>query len=99
MQAAAGGDGPGVGDLAFNEKKKKDPEALKIKQMKKRIVKLVDSIFIMILITLITIYSLFFDDIRVVGVNMAYDNIFYGLSCAAMTLFTLEIAISSYAKD
>ena len=37
MQAAAGGDGPGVGDLAFNEKKKKDPEALKIKQMKKRI--------------------------------------------------------------
>lgn len=53
----------------------------------------------MILMTLITIYSLFFDDIRSVGVGMAYDNVFYGLSCAAMALFTFEIIISSYAKD
>lgn len=70
-----------------------------MKQRKKRIVKVIDSIFVMILMTLITIYSLFFDDIRSVGVDMAYDNVFYGLSCAAMTLFTMEIFISSYAKD
>jgi hypothetical protein len=70
-----------------------------VKQRKKKIVKIIDSIFIMILMTLITIYSLFFDDIRSVGVDMAYDNVFYGLSCAAMILFTLEIIISSYAKD
>lgn len=30
---------------------------------------------------------------------MAYDSVFYGLSVAAMTLFTIEIIISSYAKD
>jgi len=53
----------------------------------------------MILMTLITIYSLFFDDIRSLAVNMAYDSVFYGLSVAAMTLFTIEIIISSYAKD
>ena len=70
-----------------------------VKQWKKRIVKFIDSIFVMILMTLITIYSLFFDDIRSVGVGMAYDNVFYGLSCAAMALFTFEIIISSYAKD
>jgi len=49
--------------------------------------------------TLITIYSLFFDDIRSTAVDMAYDKVFYGLSVAAMALFTIEIIISSYAKE
>ena len=83
--------------MNLNQKQKKDPEALKVKQRKKRIVKVIDSIAVMILMTLITIYSLFFDDIR--RVSMAFDDVFYGLSCAAMALFTLEIIISSYAKD
>jgi hypothetical protein len=49
--------------------------------------------------TIITIYSLFTDDIRVIALPKHVDDLFYGLSSFAMLCFTVEISASVYAID
>lgn len=41
--------------------------------------------------TLITIYALFFDDIRVIFLSKTDDTIIYSLTCFAFIMFTFEI--------
>ena len=48
--------------------------------------------------TLITIYALFFDDIRILAFHKDYDDLFYGITAASILLFTIEIILSSFAK-
>jgi len=48
---------------------------------------------------LVTIYSLFFDDIRVLGTEKETDGVFYALTLIAMTLFIVEIVLASIVKD
>jgi hypothetical protein len=46
----------------------------------------------------VTIYSLFFDDIRAAGFESKQDPIFWGFTCACMGFFLIEIFLSSIAK-
>jgi hypothetical protein len=48
--------------------------------------------------TSLTIYALFFDDIRMVLFSKGSDDIFYGISSMALFFFTLEIILTSYSK-
>ena len=49
--------------------------------------------------TIVTVYALFFDDIRILLFPKAADDFFYGITLLGMILFTAEIIIASYAKD
>mmetsp|Transcript_43369 Transcript_43369/g.41793 ORF Transcript_43369/g.41793 Transcript_43369/m.41793 type:complete len:155 (+) Transcript_43369:354-818(+) len=49
--------------------------------------------------TVITIYSLFFDDIRVLTLSKEYDEYFYGVTCFCMFCFLLEIVLASIVKE
>lgn len=51
-----------------------------------------------IFMTLITIYALFGDDIRILSTNKNGDPYFWGFNIAAMVFFTLEIILSCFAK-
>lgn len=48
--------------------------------------------------TIVTIYALFGDDIRVLATDKDGDPYFYILNIIAMSLFTIEIVIASMAK-
>jgi hypothetical protein len=47
----------------------------------------------------ITIYSLFFDDIRVIGVTVHQDDYFFGLTAAFFGCFVIECVLASIAKE
>jgi hypothetical protein len=77
-------------DMYFDEVEKK---------WKKGIVKFLDHPITSIFMTLITVYSLFFDDIRVLGVSKDADNVFYVITLICMACFLVEIVLASIAKD
>ena len=52
-----------------------------------------------IFITLVTVYSLFFDDIRVVAFEADSDNVFFGLTSASFCIFTFEILFGSICRE
>jgi hypothetical protein len=47
--------------------------------------------------TMVTIYALFFDDIRILAFNKVYDDIFYGITAVGIVLFAVEIVLASIA--
>ncbi len=49
--------------------------------------------------TIITIYALFGDDIRLVFFDKRSDNIFNAITCFSMFFFALELIIASLAKE
>ena len=49
--------------------------------------------------TIITIYSLFGDDIRVLGFGKSADDAFNILNCLSLFLFSVEIILASISKD
>ena len=49
--------------------------------------------------TLITVYALYFDDIRILFFPKSADDIFYGITLFGMIAFLTEIIIASYAKE
>jgi hypothetical protein len=49
--------------------------------------------------SVVTIYTLFFDDIRVVLFKKKWDNIFFSLSFFSMIIFAAEFIISCFAID
>ena len=57
-----------------------------------------NNIFIMFM-SCLTIYALFFDDIRILAVPIEGDNVFFTFSFIVMIVFGFEVVISSYAKD
>jgi hypothetical protein len=61
--------------------------------------KFIDHNFIVILMTIVTAYSLFFDDIRVFALPKSVDETFYNITFISMMLFAIEISIATYAKD
>jgi hypothetical protein len=48
--------------------------------------------------TIITIYALYFDDLRILLFPKSHDDIFFGITLVGMICFALEIVLSSYAK-
>ena len=61
--------------------------------------KCVDHYTVVIFMTIVTAYSLFFDDIRVFLLPKAVDEVFYAVTFISMMLFAIEISIATYAKD
>ena len=59
--------------------------------------KFLDHYIIVIFMTVITVYALFFEDIRVLSFDKKYDDIFYGITAVGVVLFTIEIMLASYA--
>ena len=49
--------------------------------------------------TIITLYALFGDDVRMLATTANADNVFYGLSSLSFISFSLELVLSCYAKD
>ena len=49
--------------------------------------------------TVITIYSLFFDDIRSIAFSLDVDPIMYGISAGVLGCFLLEIVIACIVVD
>ncbi len=49
--------------------------------------------------TIVTIYALFGDDIRMLSFAKTADDTFYILTIIAMSLFILEIILGSIAKE
>jgi hypothetical protein len=49
--------------------------------------------------TVITVYTLFFDDIRLMLLPKSTDNFFYTVSAIAMIVFIIEIMASMYAIE
>ena len=52
-----------------------------------------------ILMTLVTIYTLFFDDLRIVCFPISSDNFWYSCSAIALLVFVVEMCLSIYALD
>ena len=59
---------------------------------------MLDNYLVVIFFTLITIYALFADDIRILSCDQKYDDIFSGFTLAGIILFTIEVLVASYAK-
>jgi len=53
-----------------------------------------DSWWYSVFMTLITIYALFFDDLRVIIFSSNEDDIFYFVTCLCFLIFSLEIVVS-----
>ena len=49
--------------------------------------------------TVVTIYALFADDIRILAVSKTYDEVFYMVTSFAMFSFLVELIIGSLAQD
>ena len=54
---------------------------------------------ISLLMTCITVYSLFFDDIRALAFPKKSDPVFYGFSTFSMVAFLIEIFLAAIVKD
>lgn len=50
-------------------------------------------------ITLLTLYSLFSDDLRTAAFSANYDLIFDGISLTIMCVYTVEIIVSAFVVD
>lgn len=84
-------DNQNVLDLAEEHKAK---PAWKVKMAK-----ILDHWSVVTFMTLITIYALFFDDIRMLAFPKSTDDIFYGITLVAMIAYTIEIICASIAVD
>ena len=66
---------------------------------KKKTRKCLDHYVTVIGMTLITVYALFFDDIRVLAFSKGADNVFYGITLFGMVAFTVEILVGAIAAE
>ena len=71
---------------------------LVINEKKRSIEKCLDHMVTVVFLTVITIYALFFDDIKIVSIDKEYDDIFSGITLFCIIAYTIEITLSSYAK-
>ena len=68
-------------------------------KMKRKLERIIDHYIVVIFMTFITVYALYFDDIRILVFPKSADDIFYGITLIGMIAFLVEIIIASYAKD
>jgi hypothetical protein len=54
---------------------------------------------VVIFMSVVTIYTLFFDDIRVLSIDQSYDPIFFALTSLSFLIFCAEILLSSVCKE
>ena len=61
--------------------------------------KVIDYWAVAMFMNIITIYSLFFDDIRIIAFAKSLDDVFYGITLVAMICFCVEIILASICKE
>lgn len=61
--------------------------------------KILDNYIITSLMSSITIYSLFFDDIRMISLTVHTDDIIFGITTFCFCAFAVEIIIASIVKQ
>ena len=66
--------------------------------IKKKLSKFLDHTAVVVYMTIITIYALYFDDIKILFFPKTADDIFNGITLIVMLCFALEIFFASYAK-
>ena len=77
-----------------------DPNStLKTPAYKKKVQKFIDHWSFTVWMTVLTIYALFGDDIRLAATDKDSDNVFYSLSVVCLFFFTLEIVLGCVAKE
>lgn len=64
---------------------------------KLKICKFLDSYTTTTIMTLITIYALFFDDLRIIFFPKSIDDLFYGITLFGLVAYTIEIVLASIA--
>ena len=60
---------------------------------------ILDNKIYILIMTIITIWALYADDVRVIAVPRSVDDIFFGINSAGMLMFFIELALSSLAQD
>jgi hypothetical protein len=73
--------------------------AVKTRERKKKIIAFIDHWIFVAWMTALTIYALFFDDIRLIAFEKKDDDIFFSISTIALFFFTFEIVLASYANN
>lgn len=58
-------------------------------------IRVLDSLAVLVFMLLVTFYALFSDDIRISSFSKSADDVFFSLSCCALSFFALEM-ISSF---
>jgi hypothetical protein len=66
---------------------------------KKKMIKFLDNNYFVAFMSAVTIYSLFFDDIRTASVTVEADPAFYGVTSFSMFMFAFEITLACIAKE
>ena len=66
--------------------------------LKHKLGKFLDHTAVVVYMTLITIYALYFDDIKILFFPKSADDVFNGITLIVMICFTLEILFASFAK-
>jgi hypothetical protein len=70
----------------------------KVKTWKDKIAIGIEHWSVVTFMSAITIYSLFFDDLRMIVFELEQDNIFYGITALCLFAFSLEIVLASISK-
>lgn len=65
---------------------------------KVKLAKFLDHYVVVIFMTVVTVYALFFDDLRIVAFSKDLDDVFYGLTLFGMICFAVEISLASVAN-
>jgi hypothetical protein len=86
--------------MRIKSQKTLNQERLEAARTKKRaIAKALDHYAVVTFMALITVYALFFDDLRVLLFPKEADPVFYAITLFGMVCFTAEIVLASYAKE
>jgi hypothetical protein len=66
---------------------------------RKKVEKFLDSAVIQIMMTIVTLYALIGDDLRLIYAPKMYDYVFTNLTITSLFLFSIEICLSSFGYE
>ena len=76
-----------------------DPSNTKMARFKAFLTKILENKYYTIFMTIITIYALFGDDIRLVGFSKSADDYFFSVTAACFFFFAAEVVFASIATE
>jgi hypothetical protein len=68
-------------------------------EQRRALERFLDSAAVQILMTIVTLYALIGDDLRLIYAPRAYDVVFTDLTIASLFLFSIELALSAFAVE
>lgn len=80
------------------EKKKKDTDKKKPTKFQKQGIDFIDSWQWGVFMAVLTLYTLFADDLRVLFIPKKYDDLFFFITTVALLIFSGEILLACYCK-